>query len=210
MPLRWRAAREQSADLVQIASAEIDWLYDYIAKSGYALVLTDASGIVLYEKTDATLADTFRNAGLIVRRGLERASRGNERHRHLHRREPVGDRAPGRTLSLLPHRPVLFRRAHSGSGRFAGGGARRLHVERAIHARRRRAHDGAGEPVRAPDRKVSVPAALPAWRRVPLPRPAGVREPAARRRHRARAGCHDHGGRRDRDAIAACARIAPS
>ncbi len=57
--------REQSADLVQIASAEIDWLYDYIAKSGYALVLTDASGVVLYEKTDATLADTFRKAGLV-------------------------------------------------------------------------------------------------------------------------------------------------
>ena len=55
--------REQSADLVQIASAEVDWLYDYIAKSGYALVLTDASGVVLYEKTDATLADTFRKAG---------------------------------------------------------------------------------------------------------------------------------------------------
>ena len=57
--------REQSTDLVQIASAEVDWLYDYIAKSGYALVLTDASGIVLYEKTDTTLADTFRKAGLI-------------------------------------------------------------------------------------------------------------------------------------------------
>ena len=50
---------------MQIASAEIDWLYDYIAKSGYALVLTDASGVVLYEKTDVTLADTFRNAGLM-------------------------------------------------------------------------------------------------------------------------------------------------
>jgi len=57
--------REQSADLVQIASAEVDWLYDYIAKSGYALVLTDASGVVLYEKTDVTLADTFGKAGLI-------------------------------------------------------------------------------------------------------------------------------------------------
>ncbi|HET9475087.1 MAG TPA: sigma-54-dependent Fis family transcriptional regulator [Steroidobacteraceae bacterium] len=57
--------REQSADLVQIASAEVDWLYDYIAKTGYALVLTDASGVVLYEKKDATLLDTFRKAGLI-------------------------------------------------------------------------------------------------------------------------------------------------
>ncbi|MGH8176224.1 MAG: sigma-54-dependent Fis family transcriptional regulator [Steroidobacter sp.] len=58
--------RTQHADLVQIASAEIDWLYDYIAESGYALVLTDASGIVLYEKTDATLCDTFHSAGLLV------------------------------------------------------------------------------------------------------------------------------------------------
>jgi transcriptional regulator of acetoin/glycerol metabolism len=57
--------REQYADLLQIASAEIDWLYDYIAESGYALVLTDASGIILYEKTDTALADTFRGAGLM-------------------------------------------------------------------------------------------------------------------------------------------------
>jgi sigma-54 dependent transcriptional regulator, acetoin dehydrogenase operon transcriptional activator AcoR len=57
---------EQHADLVRIASAEIDWLYEYIAESGYALLLTDADGIVLYEQTDATLAHTFRSAGLIV------------------------------------------------------------------------------------------------------------------------------------------------
>jgi len=56
---------ERYADLVQIATAEIDWLYDYIAESGYALVLTDASGVILYEKTDAALADTFRDAGLM-------------------------------------------------------------------------------------------------------------------------------------------------
>ncbi len=56
--------RVQHADLIQIASAEIDWLYEYIAGSGYALVLTDASGIVLYEKTDSTLVDVFRSAGL--------------------------------------------------------------------------------------------------------------------------------------------------
>jgi transcriptional regulator of acetoin/glycerol metabolism len=57
--------RAQYAELVHVASAEIDWLYDYIARSGYALVLTDASGIILYEKTDATLTDTFRAAGLL-------------------------------------------------------------------------------------------------------------------------------------------------
>ena len=58
--------RGQHAELLQVASAEIDWLYDYIAESGYALILTDASGIVLYEKTDATLADTFRASGLLT------------------------------------------------------------------------------------------------------------------------------------------------
>ena len=58
--------RAQYADLVQITSAEIDWLYEYIAESGYALVLTDANGIVLYEKTDTTLTDTFRAAGLMA------------------------------------------------------------------------------------------------------------------------------------------------
>jgi sigma-54 dependent transcriptional regulator, acetoin dehydrogenase operon transcriptional activator AcoR len=58
--------RVQHAELLQIASGEIDWLYEYIAESGYALVLTDSSGIVLYEKTDAALADTFRSAGLLT------------------------------------------------------------------------------------------------------------------------------------------------
>lgn len=58
--------RAQHADLLRIASAEIDWLYEHIAESGYALVLTDASGIVLYEKTDSSLTDVFRGAGLMA------------------------------------------------------------------------------------------------------------------------------------------------
>lgn len=57
---------DQHADLLHIASAEIDWLYEYFAESGYALILTDASGIVLYEKSDTTLASTFRGAGLLT------------------------------------------------------------------------------------------------------------------------------------------------
>ena len=56
---RSQGAPDQHEDLLQIASAEIDWLYEYIAESGYALILTDASGIVLYEKTDPTLQTYF-------------------------------------------------------------------------------------------------------------------------------------------------------
>jgi len=53
-------------DLIQMASAEIDWLYDHIAMSGCALLLTDASGIVLYEKADPGILQAFRLAGLLV------------------------------------------------------------------------------------------------------------------------------------------------
>ncbi|MFL6618903.1 MAG: sigma-54-dependent Fis family transcriptional regulator [Povalibacter sp.] len=60
------ARREQHAELLRIASAEIDWLYEYIAESGHALILTDSTGVVLYEKSDAALANTFRDAGLLA------------------------------------------------------------------------------------------------------------------------------------------------
>jgi len=56
--------RSRHEHLIQVASAEIDWLYDHIAMSGCALLLTDAGGIVLYEKADPTILNTFRVAGL--------------------------------------------------------------------------------------------------------------------------------------------------
>lgn len=56
--------RNRHEHLIQVASAEIDWLYDHIAMSGCALMLTDAGGIVLYEKADPTILETFRTAGL--------------------------------------------------------------------------------------------------------------------------------------------------
>jgi transcriptional regulator of acetoin/glycerol metabolism len=57
----YRLRHEQ---LIHIASAEIDWLYDHMAMSGSALVLTDAAGIVLYEKIDPNILDDVRKAGL--------------------------------------------------------------------------------------------------------------------------------------------------
>ena len=59
-----QAHRSRNEHLIQVASAEIDWLYDHIAMSGCALMLTDGGGIVLYEKTDACVLETFRGAGL--------------------------------------------------------------------------------------------------------------------------------------------------
>ena len=56
--------RARHEHLIQMASAEIDWLYDHIAMSGCALMLTDAGGIVLYERVDPGILQTFRSAGL--------------------------------------------------------------------------------------------------------------------------------------------------
>ncbi len=61
-----RGRQVQHEQLIQIASAEMDSLYDQIAGSGYALLLTDASGVILCEKIDSTLKSLFRSAGLLI------------------------------------------------------------------------------------------------------------------------------------------------
>jgi sigma-54 dependent transcriptional regulator, acetoin dehydrogenase operon transcriptional activator AcoR len=61
-----RGRQVQHEQLIQIASAEIDSLYDQIAGSGYALLLTDASGVILCERIDSTLKSLFRSAGLLI------------------------------------------------------------------------------------------------------------------------------------------------
>jgi sigma-54 dependent transcriptional regulator, acetoin dehydrogenase operon transcriptional activator AcoR len=53
-------------DLVQIARAEMDSLYEQISGSGYALLLADTRGFILCEKIDPGLKSTFLGAGLIV------------------------------------------------------------------------------------------------------------------------------------------------
>jgi transcriptional regulator of acetoin/glycerol metabolism len=53
-------------ELVQIARAEMDSLYEQISGSGYALLLADTSGVILCEKIDPSLKRMFIQAGLIV------------------------------------------------------------------------------------------------------------------------------------------------
>ncbi|NGY03230.1 sigma-54-dependent Fis family transcriptional regulator [Solimonas terrae] len=63
-------------ELVDIARAEMDTLYDQISGSGYALLLTDAKGVILSEKVDPTLTRMFRGAGLIVGANWSEQSEG--------------------------------------------------------------------------------------------------------------------------------------
>jgi transcriptional regulator of acetoin/glycerol metabolism len=60
----------QHEHLIQIASAEMDVLYDQIAGSGYALLLTDATGIILCERVSDAQEDVWVG-GARSRRRLE-------------------------------------------------------------------------------------------------------------------------------------------
>ena len=61
--LRQRLQRHE--ELIGVATAEMDLLYEQVAGSGYALLLTDASGIILCQRVDPTLSQLFRSAGLL-------------------------------------------------------------------------------------------------------------------------------------------------
>lgn len=63
---RIKDLQSEHEELVQIARAEMDALYEQISGSGYALLLADTSGVILCEKVDPTLKRMFTEAGLIV------------------------------------------------------------------------------------------------------------------------------------------------
>src|SRR5215470_15153926 len=63
---RIKDLQAEHEDLVQIARAEMDSLYEQISGSGYALLLADTSGVILCEKIDPSLKRMFIQAGLII------------------------------------------------------------------------------------------------------------------------------------------------
>ena len=65
-PTRIKDLQAEHDELVQIARAEMDSLYEQISGSGYALLLADTCGVILCEKIDPLLKRMFIQAGLIV------------------------------------------------------------------------------------------------------------------------------------------------
>jgi sigma-54 dependent transcriptional regulator, acetoin dehydrogenase operon transcriptional activator AcoR len=63
---RLKDLQAEHDELVHIARAEMDSLYEQIAGSGYALLLADTAGVILCEKIDPVLKSMFIRAGLIV------------------------------------------------------------------------------------------------------------------------------------------------
>jgi sigma-54 dependent transcriptional regulator, acetoin dehydrogenase operon transcriptional activator AcoR len=63
---RLKSLQAEHEELVQIARAEMDSLYEQISGSGYALLLADTSGVILCEKIDPVLKRMFVSAGLVI------------------------------------------------------------------------------------------------------------------------------------------------
>jgi len=63
---RLKELHAEHDELVQIARAEMDSLYEQISGSGYALLLADTEGVILCEKVDPALKRMFGQAGLIL------------------------------------------------------------------------------------------------------------------------------------------------
>ncbi len=63
---RLKDLQAQDDELVEIARAEMDSLYEQISGSGYALLLANTEGVILCERADPALQGMFGRAGLIV------------------------------------------------------------------------------------------------------------------------------------------------
>ncbi|MGH8174121.1 MAG: sigma-54-dependent Fis family transcriptional regulator [Rhodanobacteraceae bacterium] len=63
-PIQLRERQQKLGELLGIARAEMESLYDQIAGSGYAVILADADATILSTITDPTLKREFRQAGL--------------------------------------------------------------------------------------------------------------------------------------------------
>jgi transcriptional regulator of acetoin/glycerol metabolism len=59
-----RERQQRMGDLLGVARAEMESLYDQISGSGYAVILADADATILHTITDPTLKREFRHAGL--------------------------------------------------------------------------------------------------------------------------------------------------
>ncbi len=63
-PLAVRELQQRMGELLRVARAEMESLYEQISGSGFAVILADAQGTLLNTITDPTLQREFRQAGL--------------------------------------------------------------------------------------------------------------------------------------------------
>src|ERR1700738_5213794 len=61
-----RENQQRMGELLPVARAEMESLYEQIAGSGFAVILSDTQGVVLTTITDPSLQREFRQAGLSI------------------------------------------------------------------------------------------------------------------------------------------------
>ena len=59
-----KESQQRMGELLPVARAEMESLYEQIAGSGFAVILSDTQGVVLTTISDPTLQREFRQAGL--------------------------------------------------------------------------------------------------------------------------------------------------
>lgn len=57
--------RERLREALEVGKAELQRLHQQIVGSGYAIVLTDADGVILHQATDPSVEELFTRAGLV-------------------------------------------------------------------------------------------------------------------------------------------------
>ena len=176
---------ERHADVIDCARYEMTTLYQQLADSESAVVLTDTDGVIVHMVSSPEFAAEVGAAGLARRRHVERSRSRHQRHGHLPGRRRAGVGAPRGPLLHAVHPAHLLGRAGVRPGRPDRRRARRhqpLQPDAAAPAGAAR-HDGAH------DRE---PADRPA---LPRRAPAALSQPARVRLHPAR-GQAGGGGRR--------------
>ena len=201
-PQTVREAQHRMGELLRVARAEMESLYDQIAGSGFAVILSDTQGAVMSTITDPTLQREFRQAGLWL------GALWDEKHE--------GTNGIGTCLaegcSVTVHREehyrgynvglVLFRRADPRCARLAARGARCLVGEFQRQPSGAASHDGAGQHEREPDFALEFPQRLQPRLGAAFPQPSRIRRPAARSADRGRRQRQHPRRQRKRDAAA--------
>jgi transcriptional regulator of acetoin/glycerol metabolism len=106
-PIELQERQERLADVQAVAKVEMANLYQQLAGSGYAIMLTDRDGVLLNYFGDPAFTHAASKTGLMPGAVWSERVAGHQRHGHLPVRTAPDHRAPGRTLPVAQHRPVL-------------------------------------------------------------------------------------------------------
>ena len=176
-----RGRQVQHEQLIQIAVRRDGLALRPDPGSGYALLLTDASGVILCEKIDATLKSLFRSAGLLIGADWSELHEGTNGIGTCISVDRAGDRPSdsehfgrGTSACHAPARPYTTLRLAPSPCWMPPPSTR-------ANPRQPGAHHGVGQHVSAAHREVCLPATPPGCLYRTVPCSTRACQPVARR-----------------------------